>query len=185
MHRRPASLLEFAIAASIAVVPVLVAVLLTVAWLRPVDSRVTRGADRHVSVRQVAALKTFEHAIVRRDKVTAGAPSAPALLDGVPACRAEWDGRGGPLNRARRILAHASDSAASPADRLSAQLQQLDDSHVSVPAKIAASAMRSASIRRDGSKRCELRYARRPKPRNIPAARLPCSVPILRAPSPC
>ena len=41
-----------------------------------------------MSVRHVAALKTFEYAIVRRDRVTAGPPSAEALLERFPQCRA-------------------------------------------------------------------------------------------------
>ena len=86
MTRRPPTLLEFGIAASTAVVPVLLGVLLLVAWLRPLAEAkpATREVDRHVSVRQVAALKTFERAIVRRDRVTPGLRDAAALLAGVP-----------------------------------------------------------------------------------------------------
>jgi hypothetical protein len=77
-EKRPLSLLDLAIAASIAVVPVLLLVLLVVAELRPADpsAKVRGNGDRHVSVRQVAALKTFEHAIVRRDKVGAALRNA-------------------------------------------------------------------------------------------------------------
>jgi hypothetical protein len=128
--KRHATLLEFAIAASAAVVPVLLVVLLIVAWLRPQEAatRVTRDADHHVSVRQVAALKTFERAIVRRDKVSSPAPTVEALLAGVPACRAEWEGQRGTMTRVRRWLSRNNDAPQSPAARIAAQLAQLDQS---------------------------------------------------------
>src|SRR4029079_8134468 len=74
------TLLEFAIAASVAIVPVLLAVLVIVAEVRPSDpsAKARRNGDRHVSLRQVAALKTFEHAIVRRNTVIAPLPTAEA-----------------------------------------------------------------------------------------------------------
>ena len=88
----PATLLDFAIAASIAVVPVL---------LRRADRRRrscgrrirratrARNADQHVSVRQVAALKTFERAIVRRDAVHgARCRRAKRCSTAFPQCRA-------------------------------------------------------------------------------------------------
>jgi hypothetical protein len=127
-EKRPITLLEFAIAASVAVVPVLLGVLVVVAEVRPSDpsAKARRDSDRHVSVRQVAALKTFEHAIVRRDKVTGALPTAEALLDGVPQCRAQWDGRGGVLTRIRRWLAKPTHAPISPAQRLAAQLEELD-----------------------------------------------------------
>jgi hypothetical protein len=66
-ERRARSLLDFAIAASIAVVPIMLAMLLLVAVIRPADPGAWHGqAERYVSVRQVAALKTFERAIVQR-----------------------------------------------------------------------------------------------------------------------
>ena len=76
-ERRSTTLLEFAIAASTAVVPVLLLVLLVVGVVRPLDpvGPAARDDERYVSVRQVAALKTFERAIVRRDAVTVGPPS--------------------------------------------------------------------------------------------------------------
>ncbi len=89
---RAASLLDFAIAASIAVVPVLLAVLLGLGTVAPSALRSTSG-DSHVSVRQVAALKTFERAIVRRDSVQSGAPDAQALIVLIPECGAEWSAR--------------------------------------------------------------------------------------------
>jgi cell division protein FtsI/penicillin-binding protein 2 len=123
------TLLDFAIAASLAVVPVLLAVLLIVAWLRPQDaaSRPMRDADHHVSAREVAALKTFERAIVRRDAVRAGPISAQALLAAVPACRAEWDAHPGAMSRVRVWLTRAGGFVSSPADRTAAQLTRLDE----------------------------------------------------------
>ena len=104
--RRARTLLEFAIAASAAVVPVLVAVLLGVALLHRPDPAATAAsnADRHVSVRELAALKTFERAVVRRRDVTVGPPPAVLILDRVPSCRAAWDGHEGVLARLRRAL---------------------------------------------------------------------------------
>ena len=95
MRERPVALLEFAIAASIAVVPLLLVVLVAVAQVRPRDpgANARGNGNQHVSLREVAALKTFERAIVRRDAVTAALPTAEALVDGVPQCRAEWEGR--------------------------------------------------------------------------------------------
>ncbi|TMH62537.1 MAG: hypothetical protein E6H55_08010, partial [Betaproteobacteria bacterium] len=80
---RATTLLDFAIAASVAVVPVLLLVLLLVGVARPLDTvgQAARNGDRHVSVREVAALKTFERAIVRRDAVSEGPPSVLMLLD--------------------------------------------------------------------------------------------------------
>jgi cell division protein FtsI/penicillin-binding protein 2 len=125
---RPVTLLELAIAASAAIVPVLLMVLLIVAEVRPSDpSAGAQGnGDRHVSVRQVAALKTFERAVVRRDQIRTPLPSADAVLEGVPQCRPEWDGRGSPLQRFRQWLAKSRTAQLSPAQRLAAQLEELD-----------------------------------------------------------
>ncbi len=126
---RRITLLELAIAASVAVVPVLFIVLLIVADTRSNagSARVAQNGDRHVSVRQVAALKTFEHAIVRRDRVRAPLPDADALLDAVPQCRREWDGHPNLLQRVRRqFVKTATATQLSPAQRLSAQLAEID-----------------------------------------------------------
>ena len=127
-EQRSVTLLDLAIAASAAVVPVLLIVLLIVAEVRPSDPSVgaQRNGDRHVSIRQVAALKTFERAIVRRDQVRSALPTADALLDGVPQCRAEWDGRGNMLQQIRQRLARAQTAQLSPAERLAAQVEELD-----------------------------------------------------------
>ncbi|HEV7912594.1 MAG TPA: hypothetical protein VGP22_02410, partial [Albitalea sp.] len=79
--RRSPSLLDFAIAASIAVVPILLGMLLLVAVIRPAQTASgTPGPDRYVSVRHVAALKTFEQAVVRRPATSASAPTAADVL---------------------------------------------------------------------------------------------------------
>ena len=125
---RATTLLDFAIAASVAVVPVLLLVLLLVGVARPLDTvgQAARNGDRHVSVREVAALKTFERAIVRRDAVSEGPPSVLMLLDRVPQCRAAWEGYGGVLDRIR-ALAGTGAAPPSRAQRLAAQLADLDD----------------------------------------------------------
>jgi hypothetical protein len=127
-EQRSVTLLNLAIAASAAVVPVLLIVLLIVAEVRPSDPSISaqRNGDRHVSIRQVAALKTFERAIVRRDHVRSALPSADTLLEGVPQCRAEWDGRGTALQQVRRWLTKPQAAHLSPAQRLAAQLEELD-----------------------------------------------------------
>ena len=104
---RAASLLDFAIAASIAVVPVLLAVLLGIGSVAPSALRSTSG-DSHVSVRQVAALKTFERAIVRRDSVQSGAPDAQALPALIPECGAEWRANEGAVDRLKQVLGRAT-----------------------------------------------------------------------------
>ena len=125
--RRPASLLDLAIIASTAVVPVLLGVLLTVASAREADTLApSRTSDRHVSVRHVAALKTFEHAVVPRVRITAALPSPQALLEQVPACREAWEGAGGKMDRLRRFVTGASSRGSSPAARMGAQLQEID-----------------------------------------------------------
>jgi len=129
MTRRSRTLLDFGIGASVAVVPVLFAVLVVVAWFRPLEmaSKAAQGAERHISVRHVAALKTFESAIVRRQDVKSAPLTAQALLDGVPTCRKEWDGRGGLMSAVRRRLAHVINAPISPAERIVVQLAQLDE----------------------------------------------------------
>jgi hypothetical protein len=128
--RRQATLLDFAIAASIAVVPLLLLVLIAVAEMRPADpsGRVRPGNNQHVSLREVAALKTFERAIVRRDAVKSALPTAEVLLERFPQCRAEWDGRGGRMQRLRHLLARSRETSLSPAQRMAAQMEEIDAS---------------------------------------------------------
>src|SRR5436305_14273613 len=85
------TLLKLAIVAMVALVPLLLGVLLMVARARQVDDALpAHGSARHVSVRHVAALKTFEYAIVRRDRVTTPLVAAETLLARLPQCRGEW-----------------------------------------------------------------------------------------------
>jgi hypothetical protein len=93
-ERRPASLLDFAIAASIAVVPVLLGVVLLVAVIRPADVEASGEGpqERYLSVRLVAALKTFEPAVLRRSKVESALPDAAGVLSALPECSREWRG---------------------------------------------------------------------------------------------
>jgi hypothetical protein len=124
---RRLTLLQLAIAASVAVVPVLLGVLLTVASTRQNDNaRPAPNSERHVSVRHVAALKTFEYAIVRRDRVQAPPPSAETLLARLPQCRAEWDGAPRLSARVRMLLTGATGTGLSPAARIAVQLDEID-----------------------------------------------------------
>src|ERR1700686_4017043 len=126
-ERRRLTLLQLAVAASMGLVPVLFAVLLIVASARQADNgKPAQNSDRHVSVRHVAALKTFEYAIVRRDREKAGPPSAEALLEHFPQCRTEWDDHGGVLSRVRRLLTRPANDASSGATRMAAQLDEID-----------------------------------------------------------
>jgi hypothetical protein len=108
-------------------VPLLLLVLIAVAEVRPSDpsTRARSSGNQHVSLREVAALKTFERAVVRRNAAVA-LPTPDALLDGVPQCRAEWDGRGGRMQRIRQLLARSHQATLSPAQRMAAQLEELD-----------------------------------------------------------
>jgi len=124
---RSVTLLQLAIAASVAVVPVLLTVLLLVVLPgRAEDAKVAGNPDRHVSVRHVAALKTFEYGIVRRDQVRAPAPSAEKLLERVPQCAREWGRSGGPLGLLRKIVSQPAENGPSPATRMAAQLGDID-----------------------------------------------------------
>src|SRR4029450_1856824 len=100
-EKRASTLLGFAVAAAAAVVPVLLLVLVMVGVAHPIapSAAPARNADRHVSVLHLAALKTFERAIVRRKSVQVGPPSAILLLDRVPQCSRAWGGRGGTPDR--------------------------------------------------------------------------------------
>src|ERR1700682_1320861 len=130
-ERRRLTLLQLAVAGSMGVGAVLVGVLLIVASAREADSaRPAQNSDRHVSVRHVAALKTFEYAIIRRERVKAGPPSAETLLEHFPQCRTEWDGRGGVLSRARRLLIRPSSDGSSGATRMAVQLEEIDQALV-------------------------------------------------------
>ena len=90
------SLLDFAIAASLAVLPVMLGVVWLVAVARPADPELEQRlgrTDRYASVRHIAALETFEPAIVERAGAAATAPTPADVLAGVPACGAQWGER--------------------------------------------------------------------------------------------
>jgi len=128
-ERRQIALLDFAIAASLAVVPVLLGMLLLVAVIRPADPAAaarSAAADRYVSVRHVAALQTFEAAIVPRAAAAQTPRDAAELLDGIPACRREWSGAPGFGERLLQAFGKAP-PASTPADEIVARLGALDD----------------------------------------------------------
>lgn len=116
-----ASLLELAIAASAAVLPVMLGVVLFVAEGRQAPRADAASPERHLGVRQVAALRTFEQAVVVRAAAATGRhePDAAALLQALPACRDEWGG-------ARWSLAAWRDGEAAPAQQVAERLAQLD-----------------------------------------------------------
>ena len=124
-ERKASSLLDFAIAASVAVVPVMLGIVMLVAVIRPADPDAPRSQpERYMSVRFVAALKTFEPAVVQRDAVSA-LPSAADLLEALPHCRSEWRGAS-PL---RAWLARAGlvrVPAAAQAEQIAAQVAGFD-----------------------------------------------------------
>ncbi|HEY2187437.1 MAG TPA: hypothetical protein VGH48_02625, partial [Caldimonas sp.] len=125
-HRR-VSLLECAIAASAAIVPVLLGVIALVAVVRPgePDSIDRQGrSDRYVSVRRVAALKTFERAIVERRSDAPQHTDALAVLAGIPACRGEWGG-GSPAALWLRDLVGAKVETTA-AEQIALQMNEID-----------------------------------------------------------
>ena len=91
---RQRTLLEFAITASAAVLPVMLAVPLLVSVLRPADEargpRWNGPSDHYVSVRHLQALKTFEQAIVPRRGTLTSAVSSQAVAEALPACGKDW-----------------------------------------------------------------------------------------------
>ena len=116
---RPLTLLQLAIAASVAVVPVLLCVLLVVVLPnRAETAKASPNSDRHISVRQVAALKTFEYGIVRRDQVRTPTPSAEVLAERIPQCSREWSRSAGPLAILRGVISHVAETGSSPAARM-------------------------------------------------------------------
>jgi hypothetical protein len=126
-ERKPASLLDFAIAASIAVVPVLLGVVLLVAVIRPADVEASGRSpqERYLSARLVAALKTFEPAVLRRSAISARIPDAAGVLVALPACQREWRG----ASPWRAWLAEnglARTPPPPPAEQVAAQLAGFD-----------------------------------------------------------
>ncbi len=120
-ERKPRSLLDFAIAASAAVLPVMLGMLLLVAVVRPAQSPPAAAGEpgRYLSVRQLAALKTFEAAVVARVPGLAPVPKAEQVLEGLPACRSAW-------SAAWRLPGWLAAPRPSLAEGVAAQLAQLD-----------------------------------------------------------
>src|SRR4051812_19901482 len=85
-----------------------------------------RTGDRHVSVRLVAALKTFEHAVIQRDRIASALPTPQILLERIPQCRDVWEGNGGTIERLRRFATRAPANRTSPAMQMSAQFKDID-----------------------------------------------------------
>jgi hypothetical protein len=128
MSRRR-SLLDFALASSLAVVPVMLGMLLLVAVVRPLDKPAALGAeqgDRYVSVRHVAALKTFEDAVVRRRGAALAAPSGADVLSALPQCRRDWGTQWTVSAWLRGLAGRELPPEPSQADRVAAQLAELD-----------------------------------------------------------
>ena len=126
-ERRQASLLDLAIASSIVVVPVMLGVMLLVAVVRPTtsDGSGKTPNERYVSVRHLAALKTFEAAIVERSSIDPEPVTATALLDGMPKCRREWRDASA-LDRWLRLAGAADAARPPPVDRIAARWLDLD-----------------------------------------------------------
>ena len=128
-ERRDISLLRFAIAASLAIVPVMLGLVLLVAVVRP--AAIAEGGvevpDRYRSVRLIAALKTFEEAVVERPATGTALPGAEALLSGLPTCRKEWGGSSWRAGDWLPLLASPAAAATStPAERVARSLAALD-----------------------------------------------------------
>ena len=129
--KRSRTLLDFAIAASVAVLPILLGMLLLVAVIRPARTPSTAPGqgDRYVSVRHVAALKTFEQAVVRRAATPSSAlepPTAATVLAGLPQCRGEWDTTWRTPGGLQALLGRNHEAAPSQAQHIAAQLAELD-----------------------------------------------------------
>jgi hypothetical protein len=126
--RRKVSLLDCAVAASAAVVPVMIGVVALVSIVRPADPDAAWRQGRnnsYVSVRHVAALKTFERAIVKRASETSITVNGAQLLDGIPACRGDWGEGGAPMKRIRRFLLGGTPEIA-PAEEIAGHLSDFD-----------------------------------------------------------
>src|SRR4051812_31256268 len=125
-ERKAASLLDFAIAASMAVVPVLLGVVLLVGVIRPADVEASGKSpqERFLSARLVAALKSFEPAVIRRSAIDAALPDGAGVLAALPECQREWRG----ASRWRAWLAENGLARVPPppAEQVAAQLAGFD-----------------------------------------------------------
>ncbi len=127
-ERRRLTLLECAIAASAALVPVMGGIVLLVGLVRPADpdgAWLAGRTDRYVSVRLVAALKTFERAVVERADPAPQTTSAEQVLEGIAPCRAEWAANAGLAQHLRAAVFGGSEDP-GVADRVAGQLHELD-----------------------------------------------------------
>ena len=124
-ERSDATLLDFAIAASVAIAPMLLAVLVAIGEFLPSD-RETAPADAHVSARRLAALKTFEHAIVRRDDANHMDIDARAVVAALPECQREWRGGSRAFDRFRAWIGRGA-SERPAAERIAVELVAIDD----------------------------------------------------------
>ena len=125
-RRAPLTLLQLAVAATLAIVPVLVGVLLVVASMRQPDRvRTAVGEERHISVRHLAALRTFESGVVRRTDIRTPIPDARTLLERIPECAAQWDGRPGFVARVRNLIVPRANTV-TRVDRLALDLEAID-----------------------------------------------------------
>jgi hypothetical protein len=128
-ERRDTSLLEFAIAASLAIVPVMLGIVLLVAVARPAawGTAAARDVpDRYRSVRLAAALKTFEAAVVERPAAAPQPPDAAAVLAGMPACQREWGAASWRAGDWLPLVSRAGAAAPTPAARVAASLAEFD-----------------------------------------------------------
>ena len=152
-RRKPASLLDFAIAASIAVVPVLLGVVLLVAVIRPADADAS-GPRPAASATSACATsrrcKTFEprDRAAQRDQ-RAACPMAPAgARRRCPQCRREWRGASRVARLAAPRSAWRARRAPPPAEQIAAQLRGFDAALLALqqPRQRRGSSIRSASM---------------------------------------
>ena len=146
-EKRASTLLEFAIAAAAAVVPVLLLVL---------RHRRCRAPDRAVVGARAQRRSPRERAPSRRAQDVRARDRAPerrcrwvrprrcCCSTAFRSAARAWDGSGGVLDRVRRALARPGATPPSPAQRLAAQLADLDD------ALLRFSHRRQSSRERDG-----------------------------------
>jgi hypothetical protein len=129
-ERRDISLLRFAIAASLAILPVMLGLVLLVAVVRPAaiaGGELAAMPDRYRSVRLIAALKTFEAAVVQRPASGPSLPGADAILAGLPSCRKEWAGSSWRAGDWLPLLGSPAVAAApTPAERVARSLEAFD-----------------------------------------------------------
>jgi hypothetical protein len=77
-------------------------------------------------VRHVAALKTFEDAVVRRAGASLTAPGAAELLQALPQCRRDWAPKWNASAWLHGLVGAAPPREPSQGDRVAAQLAELD-----------------------------------------------------------